>query len=124
MNQKYELHPHHYPEMDIIWNYAKLMQRPLELWMVVPCDEEGNVLEEPENWDNYLEFSGPEVKGLKKEIVEYQQAKERCWFEGDLAVKLIAVLSVSDVLKVEDWIVPFEEMDVTPTKAFWKEVGL
>jgi hypothetical protein len=47
--------------------YVKFLKQPLELWMFVPCDEDGNVLEEPE---------------LYNEVCEYQKAKERCFFEG------------------------------------------
>jgi hypothetical protein len=63
--------------------YANFLKQPLELWMFVPCDEKGNVLEhsiEPEYpyndktcdiWSQYDIY-------LKK----YQQAKERVLFEG------------------------------------------
>jgi hypothetical protein len=30
-----------------ILNYANFLKQPLELWMFVPCDENGDVLEEP-----------------------------------------------------------------------------
>jgi hypothetical protein len=50
-----------------VHEYAKFLKQPLELWMFVPCDEDGNVLEEPE---------------LYNEVCEYQKAKERCFFEG------------------------------------------
>jgi len=52
-----------------IFNYANFLKQPLELWMFVPCDEDGNVLEEPFEDNLY-------------DIQEYQQAKERCLFEG------------------------------------------
>jgi len=55
------------------WNcekYAKFLKQPLELWMFVPCDEDGNVLEKPREFKN--KFSTFE---------KYQQAKERCLFD-------------------------------------------
>jgi len=52
-------------------NYAKFLKQPLELWMLVPCDEAGNVLKEPEYYlDN---------EQTKK---DYYFAKERCLFDG------------------------------------------
>lgn len=56
-------------------NYAKFLKQPLELWMFVPCDENGNVLEEPYNDGNGDNYFGALLD-------EYQQAKERCLFEG------------------------------------------
>lgn len=62
---------------DLYYRYAKFLKQPLELWMFVPCDEDGNVLEIPQptegddgNWNYQARFS------------KYQQAKERCLFDG------------------------------------------
>lgn len=52
-----------------IVNYAQFLKQPLELWMFVPCDENGNVLEDPQIF-------------IDLRIEKYQQAKERCLFEG------------------------------------------
>jgi len=54
--------------------YAIFLKQPLELWMFVPCDKDGNVLVEPDYKSNETE--------LENEWLEYQQAKERCLFEG------------------------------------------
>ena len=57
--------------------YSIFLKQPLELWMFVPCDENGNV----------LKFNYPQSKAFD-EIAQmafekqYQQAKERCLFEG------------------------------------------
>jgi len=51
----------------LILNYANFLKQPLELWMFVPCNDNGNVLEEPFEDNLY-------------DIQEYQQAKERCLF--------------------------------------------
>lgn len=45
-------------------------EQPLEKWMFVPCDKDGNVIPDKEN-----HFT-------RKELQEYQQAKERCLFVG------------------------------------------
>jgi len=64
-------------QFKLIYDYAKFLQQPLELWMFVPCDEKGNV----------LKFDYPQNK-VFDEIAQiafekqYQQAKERCLFEG------------------------------------------
>ena len=65
--------------------YAKFLKQPLELWMFVPCDDDGNILEEPtkySNWTNF-DYSGTDI-GFEDEKLcrEYQKAKERCLFEG------------------------------------------
>jgi len=60
--------------------YAKFLKQTLELWMFVPCDEDGNVIKEPTaryksneaRWGTSIETD---------EWKEYQQAKERCLFE-------------------------------------------
>lgn len=68
----------------MMFGYANFLKRPLELGMFIPCDLEENVLEEPESWDMYLSHDGneKEIGGLKKEVIQYQQAKERVLFEG------------------------------------------
>jgi hypothetical protein len=48
--------------------YANFLKQPLELWMFVPCDDDGNVLEE--------------IKPYQDNYFKYQQAKERCLFDG------------------------------------------
>jgi len=58
-----------------IINYAYFLKKPLELWMFVPCDEYGNVLEEiNDDYPNNIEYF--------EEIEQYNKAKERCLFEG------------------------------------------
>ena len=64
-------------------NYAKFLKQPLKLEMFVPCDEEGNVLEEPKRWKDYLQYPDS-FDGNKEwyELYDYQQAKEKVLFEG------------------------------------------
>ena len=52
------------------YNYAIFLKQPLELWMFVPCDEDGNVLEVVPYY----------ADGVEK-VNEYKKAKERCLFE-------------------------------------------
>lgn len=62
--------------------YANFLSQPLTLGMFVPCDENGNVLEEPKSWQNFLEYSHISINGLKPEIYEYQKAKDKVLFDG------------------------------------------
>ena len=61
---------------DRVNSYALFLKKPLQVWMFVPCDEEGNVLELPKR--------EPFQDGQKYDdlLLKYQIAKERCLFEG------------------------------------------
>jgi len=64
-------------------NYANFLKQPLELWMFVPCDEDGNVLEEPVHYETWLKLHESEGSTIGfDEHLKYQQAKERCLFDG------------------------------------------
>ena len=61
--------------------YANFLKQPLKLEMFFPCDEDGNVLEMPVNYDVWLELHNKNVDGEKGTIgfllhEEYQNAKE------------------------------------------------
>lgn len=62
-----------------IRSYAQFLKQPLALWMFIPCDEDGNVLEEPDTtkWTNLYEANGE----IKFRDCKYQQAKDRVLFE-------------------------------------------
>lgn len=61
------------------FKYAKFLKQPLELSMFVPCDKDGNVLEEPDA-DYYMNVT-------EKELKEYQEAKERVLFKDIECIK-------------------------------------
>ena len=63
--------------------YAKFLIQPLQLGMFVPCDENGNVLEEPKRWNDYLQFPDS-FDGNKEwgELYNYELAIERILFKG------------------------------------------
>lgn len=71
-------------------NYANFLKQPLKLGMFVPCDEEGNVLEEPRIedyiFDDLLEFPGNpkeyDTEEFEKELHNYYEAKNRIIFSG------------------------------------------
>lgn len=54
--------------------YANFLKRKLELWMFIPCDENGEPLEEPTILDDRLSLK----------LMIYQKAKESVWFEIDM----------------------------------------
>lgn len=79
--------PFDYEQMDCdikelyqIYEYANFLKQKPELWMLVPCDDEGNVLEMP-----IKDFSESEADPeliYQNELKEYQKAKERVLFKG------------------------------------------
>ena len=60
-------------------NYAQFLKTPLKLEMFVPCDEEGDILEEPTNYEKRLLNMMTEYND---EVYTYYQAKEKVLFEG------------------------------------------
>ena len=60
-------------------NYDALLKQPLKLEMFVPCDDSGNVLEEPTNYEKRLSNMMTEYND---EVYTYNQAKERVLFKG------------------------------------------
>ena len=69
--------------------YANFLKQHLKLWMFIPCDEDGNVFEEPttSDFDNYHEKYGnilnsEDIEEYKKALEQHQQAKERVLFYG------------------------------------------
>ena len=66
-----------------IKKYANFLKQPLQLGFFVPCDENGNVLEEPKRWNDYLQFPDS-FDGNKEwgELYNYELAIERLLFKG------------------------------------------
>ena len=81
----------HY-ELRSIKKYATFLRQPLKLEMFVPCDDEGNILEEPEDYELRLPNMMTEYND---EIYRYEQAQEKVLFydvdyfydEGRLTIK-------------------------------------
>ena len=64
---------------NIIYKYAQFLKQPLNLGMFVPCDEDGDVLEKPEDYENRLPNMMTEYND---EVYRYKQAKEKVLFKG------------------------------------------
>lgn len=68
--------------LDRIFNYANFLKQPLKLEMFVPCDEVGNLLEEPlqEHYTDCTEEQN--AKDWLYNLEKYKQAKEKVLFKG------------------------------------------
>lgn len=105
-------------------NYAKFLKQPLELWMFIPCDEEGNVLEKP----------NPLVDVNNRLKKQYQQAKDRVLFEGFtmFGKDCIELKESNGKSKVDIFIYQLKEMtakelisyDITLTPTAINQLGL
>ena len=71
---------HNLQQLMAIRNYAEFLKQPLKLEMFVPCDEDGNVLEEPKIEEEYLDEHTTQI------FAQYQydldKARENVLFEG------------------------------------------
>jgi len=59
---------------NIVCNYANFLNKPLKLEYFVPCDDEGNILEEPKFIPEEVEF--------EKLLEQYENAREKVLFDG------------------------------------------
>lgn len=62
------------------YNYANFLKQPLKLWMFIPCDEDNNILKLPLDCSCYGYIE--DCTGCEFTDITYQEAKERCLFEG------------------------------------------
>lgn len=63
----------------MIRSYANFLKQFLKLEMFVPCDEDGDVLEKPEDYEKRLPNMMTEYND---EVYRYKQAKEKVLFKG------------------------------------------
>lgn len=66
--------------------YANFVSRKPELWMFVPCDEDGNVLEEPEQYNSWLNKKSIDWGKVPFNVdlhtyEKYQQAQSKVLFK-------------------------------------------
>lgn len=61
-------------------NYAQFLKQTLQLGMFVPCDEEGNVLEQPKQTSLTCSFF--EHQQFFNKQKKYEKAKEKVFFKG------------------------------------------
>jgi hypothetical protein len=81
-----ENYPSHENALSWIYNYATFLKKPLKLEMFAPCDEDGNVLEEPKIEEEYVDEHTTQI------FAQYQydldKAKEKVLFEHKLQFDL------------------------------------
>lgn len=65
--------------MGKVMNYAQFLKQPLNLGMFFPCDEEGDILDEPRDYEQRLPNMMTEYND---EVYMYKQAKEKVLFKG------------------------------------------
>jgi hypothetical protein len=121
---------------DLVLNYANFLKQPLELWMFVPCDEDGKVLEMPINYEIWLKLHNNDVSSEKGTIgflihEEYQQAKERCLFEGFEYVNDLQAVRNQDCQAIiftsfmsSQCVEDFTQYDLQLTQTAIKQLGL
>ena len=101
-----------------IENYANFLKQPLKLEMFVPCDEEGNFLEEPIFHEPNNEN---EIGNYQILIDEYQEAKQRVLFEYQWEFKNWDSSDMENSI-IEDLL--SDELIYTLTATAKKEIGL
>jgi len=72
-----------------VLNFTKLTNRAPKLGDFVPCDEDGNVLDEPKNYDKWLSedyYTEVETTWIRN-CSTYQAARSRTIFKGDWEVR-------------------------------------
>lgn len=89
--------------------YANFLKRPLELWMFIPCDLDGNVLEEPKiSCGSCGKCTCSEYYQIK-----YQEAKERCLFEFEDSC--LAKVYLDEFFNIEQLANGIRNIELTPT---------
>lgn len=115
-------------------NFDNLLLQPLQLGFFVPCDLEGNVLEEPKKMTPSCGCSGicnnPCDEALN--IEKYQEAKERCLFEGfeksrvtgfDFAIG-VCLFRLIDHRNIESLLNNKHKICLTLTQTALKQIGI
>ena len=109
-----------------LYKYANFLEQILTLGMFVPCDLDGNVLEKPLHYDEWIsEYKKGFIHEYdSKVMLEYQQAQGRVLFKfeagfdsEDVVSALIEALhegNLSDIT-IEDFVTFWHECDVELT---------
>lgn len=100
--------------LNSIFGYADFLKQPLKLEMFVPCDEHGNILEEPEIYSQWVRESfNDELENDEriKQCKEFISAKEKVLFEWFMVVeysdKTIEIMSDT----APNFIIPFKRLN-------------
>lgn len=100
--------------------YAQFLKQPLELWMFVPCDEDGNVLEEPKAED-YLHGQDSFIfHRLQRDFIK---AKEVCLFEKS-KYGMGTIKEIIKCSKIIEDLITCSKLDLRLTTTAIKQIGL
>ena len=75
-----ENYPSHENALSWIYNYATFLKKPLKLEMFVPCDDEGNILEEPKIEEEDIDEHTTQI--FAQYQYDFDKSKEKVLFEG------------------------------------------
>ena len=77
-----------------VFEYANFLKQPLKLEMFVPCDEDGNVLEEPKKYNIIF---GNSIRNplYGKQLEQYQKALSKVLFKGFYRVNNETILTMA-----------------------------
>ena len=109
-------------------NYANFLNQPLKLEMFVPCDEDGNVLEEPQLKTIQNSFDEIVEDYDYDECEVYKQAKDKVLFDGfsvqdkwnfyfiekEKSCIYTRVLKNKSELRIEDLLKNYLDITLTP----------
>jgi hypothetical protein len=117
-------------QRDSIVNYANFLKQPLNLGMLVPCDNDENILEEPIYTTNhsdgcYCKECEEETKRCSNLQNQYQKAKEKVLFEGfenSTIDELKIMFKICKLNIIEDLLNYKEEIQLTENAI--KQIGL
>ena len=106
-------------ELESIKNYAKFLSQKPEKWMFVPCDDEGNVLEEPKGEKCCAGIQndcgcGGHLQYDDEYVHQYKKAIDRVIFEGftlsgDYIESDYVYICLSEIKNIEQLIILFQD---------------
>ena len=95
--------------------YAKFLKQPLKLEMFVPCDEKGNVLEEPQMRPVKISFDEEDMDYDAQELYDYIEAKEKVLFKYKPQFYLGAIIHLISQGRNIEYLANFGSMQLTKT---------
>ena len=98
-------------DFEAVKKYAKVLAQKPKLWMFVPCDDEGKVLEEP-NVNNY-HHNAIDSQLYVDDKKKYRQSLDRVFFDGfEVFGNTIYIPNLISIkLDKEDKTTDFENLD-------------
>jgi len=113
---------------DIIVNYVNFISQKPTLSMFVPCDENGNVLDEPEIYDTWIMYSISNLDTkfeTNTQCEQYKEAKSNILFKD----KMWDIKSLKEKIEYYDTIENFAIKEhffnkLVLTKTSLKQIGL